>query len=44
MATQGPGDIQFPIRCLLLTVIDVVDPTVMDSSGGGVVCMQEMAR
>jgi hypothetical protein len=44
VATQSPGDIQFPIRCLLLTVMDVVDSTVMDSVGGGIVCIQEMVR
>jgi hypothetical protein len=37
------GDIQFPVCCLLLTMIDVVDFTVIDNVDAGVVCIQKIA-
>jgi hypothetical protein len=37
------GDIQFPVCCLLLTMIDVVDFTVTDNVEAGVVFIQKTA-
>jgi hypothetical protein len=37
------GDIQFPVCCVLLTMIDVVDFAVMDNIVAGVVCIQKIA-